>query len=262
MKKAIIINDIHIESNKHYEQQHDPVAMDLVRRVCKREKPDKIILNGDIAGCSVFSSHDSYDVSNWTEDKKLIKQFLKPLLKLDTEIVWLEGNHEWWYTKHLLKNDKIRYQDNLEDGISHFDKELGLGELGIKYLPYKGDNQASINLGHLRVYHGDKASKHAGATARNIMADVGSSFLIGHVHRMAMVPLTQGFPRNRKTHVGYENGCLCNLDSVFGGRASTFNWQQGFSEVTYEDHPKGFFSVNQRIITAGKFIHNGKLYKS
>jgi len=262
MKKAIVFNDAHIESNRFFEMQHDPTAIKLIQKVCKREKPDKIILNGDIAGCSVYSRHDKYDEGNWTEDKKLIKDFLKPLIRTGAEVIWLEGNHEWWYTKHLLKNDPNRYLDNLNEGIAHFDRELGLSEMGVKYLGYEGDQQPTTNLGYLFIFHGERANKHAGATAKNIMADVGSSFMIGHVHRMAMVPRTMGFPGKRETHVGYENGCLCNLDAVFGGRASAFDWQQGFSEVIYEDKAKGFFSVNQRIITKGKFIHNGKLYTS
>ena len=106
------------------------------------------------------------------------------------------------------------------------------------------------------VGHWNIARKESGYTARALVEKLGISLIQGHVHRMGTHYKTLA----KREIVGYEGGCLCNLNPTYLKRP---NWQQGFILVYFLD---GFFQcqpvpivrTDEGVMFA---IYGNKIYK-
>ena len=90
MNKFVVIGDCHIP-------YHDKDAIKAFKRFIKKEKPNTIIMNGDII--------DMYDVSTFDKDPERINSlqgeldeaigFFKDIRKMlpDAKLVFIKGNH-------------------------------------------------------------------------------------------------------------------------------------------------------------------------
>jgi predicted phosphodiesterase len=157
------------------------------------------------------------------------------------EILFSEGNHENRLDRFLI--DKAPELLGLE-GLD-IPSILKFDEYGIKYhtllKPYR--------IGHLLFYHGSLVKKHSGMTAAAHVDMFGSSTIIGHTHRQGTYYRTS----MRRSHVGVENGCLCNPPDY----TTAPNWQRGFSVVWF-DGP--LFHVEQVPIINNRYVYHGKAY--
>lgn len=261
VKKALVVNDFHIRPkgvNSPY--YHDKEAINLVVRVAKVEHPDLILLNGDVVENAEFSPWTKYDITFLHDAVEEFKRVIRPFLKY--RCVYLAGNHELWANKYLAQFNQQQLWKNLKDGVDQHEQNYEIQKLGVEYRPYRGQVQPHFDLGSLYVYHGDMVRAHSAYTAKAVLDRAGSSVLIGHTHRIGSSFKTVGFPDDYTIHGAWENGCLCRLDESFGGKATTSNWQQGFALVHYEDKKHGWFHVQQVPIIDGKFMMEGKLYRS
>ena len=109
-----------------------------------------------------------------------------------------------------------------------------------------------MQLDNLYIGHWSKANKHAGYTAKNLMADFAVNFIQAHVHRMG-VHYKKYLDR---TVVGIENGCLCKLDPHFGAMT---DWQHGFSHVTKIGKK---YYIQPIYISEGEFVWDGHLWSA
>ena len=261
MKKALIGGDFHLRpKGLSGRYKHDPGALKIFRKIAEIEQPDVIVINGDLVELEVVSSYRDFEQSPLSESFKLVRQTLGHFSKFKVE--YLAGNHEFRFDRWLIDKAEELYEVAKSDGYDLYDKLIGLSERGISYHGYNGQMQPSLNLGSLRVYHGDIIRAYGGYTAKAVLDRTGSSALINHTHRLGSNFQTKGFPDRYTTHAVWENGCLCRLDESFGGRATLLDCQQGCSVVYYEPVENGTFHVVPVPIINGRAMLNGKLYKS
>ena len=207
--KVISLSDIHFG-------HEDQKALKLVKEFIKEERPDVIILNGDIL--------DAYDASSFLQDPNKnggmreeighAKEFLK-WLRLGNPLAYigfLEGNHEDRLRKVVWQSPMIaKLFPNL-----NLKSLLGLDELKIEHRLY-GD---SIIINNTVFTHGHKTSAKA---PYDYMASYALSGTSGHTHNLGMSCKNVG----QKTLYWVESGCLCmtNPEYVKG----IANWHQGFA---------------------------------
>lgn len=242
LKKAVVLNDLHVP-------YHSEAAVAIALQYIKDEKPDKIVLNGDIV--------DFYGVSSYSKDPLRLNTLqdevdaaagffhtLREIVGPDTEIVYIKGNHEDRLERFLL--DKAPSLCSLN--CLALDELLLLAQYDIRFV------DVGIHLGDLEIVHGFVARKNPGASAKAYYEKSCSSILIGHVHRLNITYFKNKFGQ----HCLVENGCLCGLDPDY---THSPNWQNGFSTVYY-DEGGGFFEVFLHHIKENKMAFQGKIYEA
>ena len=237
--KIAVLSDIHFP----YEDQN---ALKLALAVIKDQNPDMIILNGDIADCYAVSRYSKSPLRKKTiqDEFDYTHQELSKIRDMfpDTEIKYLEGNHETRVKRFL----DTQAPELASVRALSIEESLGLKELGIEFLEEAQD----LEVGRLTFMHGTKVRKHAGNSARGHFEDIGCSVCIGHVHRLSVA-----WKRNKYgSHVMIENGTLCDFDVEY---ARFPDWQQGFSMIYFDGED---LNVAQYPITNYKIITKDKVY--
>jgi hypothetical protein len=242
MERAVFLGDVH-------EPFSDPAAVELAVRFTQWFKPDTVFLNGDILDCLQVSDYDRDPerLTGFQKDLDKGKQFLHRVRKAapHARITYLGGNHEDRLTRYLCRHPEISSLNSLR-----WQTLLGLDELGVEFFEY-GKPQRWHGL---IVEHGDRVSKHSGATARSMLEARGVSGISNHVHRMGV--------SYRSDYSGvkawYENGCLCDLNPSY--TKARPNWQHGFT-VGYARSGHGRFLLEQIPILAGKLFFGDRLWE-
>jgi len=227
----------------HFPYQDD-AAVGVVLEFTKKHKPGAIHLLGDMV--------DFYSISKFAKDPDRrcqlqaeidqLGQFLDKLRKLapDATIYYSEGNHELRLQKYLWSQaselSSLRCME--------LPSLLELRKRGVRYR----DHLNPYKLGHLWFLHGKYVRKHAGASARAHVEEVGGNVIHGHTHRMGCSPKTTW----EATVAGWESGCLCKLNPEY--LIGKPNWQQGFSVVHYSGRD---FNVDQVYIIRGEAVYAG-----
>lgn len=247
VEKVMVISDIHIP----YQSDN---AVALMKQFAIDYKPNHFVINGDLVDFYGLSRFDKSPERRDSTQQELVKAraLLKDLRKTlgpKTKMYFVEGNHEQRMQRYLSKNPELADMPELK-----INSLLKLGDYNIKYIKVDGDYW-SEDTGHLKfgdvvVLHGDSrlngasTSRNAGYSVMNTMKTMGSSVIMGHVHRLASVYARSA----HKEIVGIEGGCLCKIP----GNA---NWQQGFS--TFETH-SGKGKNFQAYHIDGKQLYTGK----
>lgn len=231
----VVLNDIQYPF-------HDEQCMELVvDTVIKDIKPNGVILNGDVADCYPISSFTKNPMqrADLLLERKLCTNLLTKLSKYAGTIDWLEGNHE----KRLWRMvaDKVPQLGIFEE--LSFPKLFKLADYGVRWYEYG----ALVNLGHLRLTHGEIIRKDSAATAKAYFNKYRCSVMIGHTQRFGAYYITCLGVQ----YVCFENGCLCSMKPEYTPNP---NWQQGFSVVHVDDNK--MFNVQQIPI----FKIGGKAY--
>lgn len=219
-KKAIVVNDFHLPFN-------DPVATDLFFKFLKDFKPHYIVINGDLMDCFEISDFSKSAWSDFTfkDEISQTKKFFKKLRTLcpQSEIIYIEGNHEFRIKKYLSKNAKeLAFLDGVQ-----LENILELQKFGVKYVGLNkmigkyADNY--IKLGDYYVGHFNRVNKHSAYTAKNLLEDKGVSIIQGHTHRGGVHYKTLV---NGHVHKAIENYCMCLTSTTYIRDA---NWQVGWS---------------------------------
>jgi predicted phosphodiesterase len=251
MERVMVVSDIHVpyQSDK---------AVALVKAYAKDYKPQHFVVNGDLVdfyGLSRFdkSPERKHSVNDeLVEARKLLKEF-RGIVGPKAKMYFVEGNHEQRLQRYLSRNPELADLPELK-----VDKLLHLKEADVKYVKVDGDYWAEdtghVKFGDVVVLHGDSrlngasTSRNAGYSAMNTMKTMGSSVVMGHVHRLATV-----YSRSaHKDTVGMEGGCLCKIP----GNA---NWQQGFS--TFEVHGGKGKNFRTHLIEGGKLYAPDRVYQ-
>lgn len=238
----MILNDLQIPF-------HSIPALAIVKQIIEAEKPDGVILNGDIVDCyqlSEFSKSPLTDVVLLDEihAAQELMAWLSNVTDPDKRI-WIGGNHEDRVRRYVWAHAPSLGQL----GSLSFDVLFELKKYGFQWIPYGG----WYKLGKLVVTHGSMVRQHSGYTARAHYDRFGCSVLIGHTHRMGQYHVRTAMD----DHIAVENGCLCRLDPEY---ESYPNWQQGFAIVHV--HPGGLFSIEQvRILNESFAVYGGTVYR-
>lgn len=214
-------------------------------------KPDHVILGGDILDCGCISHHNHGKpgaVEGFRllgDAKELQTALIQPLETLKPKsLTYIVGNHEDWLT------DLVQQIPALE-GIVDVRSVLSLGQKW-KVVPQGGTHQ----LGKLTFIHGDTISggEHC---AKNAVTNYERNIRFGHFHTHSTFTKTSPVD-NKLAKTGMCVPCLCGKAPNYG-EGKPNRWVQGFLWGYVGEG--GHFSDYVSIITDGKTIINGKMYK-
>ncbi len=238
---------------------HDERALALFKLFLRREKPDWLVLNGDLQDFWEISSFDRTPRAGKTflEEiaigKKILRAFRRCLPR--ARISWTEGNHEFRLRRYLIKNAKELY------GLPALSVPalFGLRDLKIEYVPcHAGSSRFTdnfIRVGKLYVGHWDTVAKQGGYAAKGLVEDKGVSLLQGHTQRFGAHARTTV---DGRVLLGIENFSMCARRASYVARP---NWQLGFS-VVYLDPESGRFQWYPVLIGPRGFVWRGMQYDS
>lgn len=238
--KVAVLSDIHYP----YENIN---VIKIAKAIIDDERPDMIVLNGDILDCYSVSRYDKSPLRKKTIQEEFDYGFdrLHEWVTEYPDVIFkfLEGNHEARFKKLLVQQNAGEYLSLRDMTIEN---QLSLDKLDIEFIPESKD----LEIGRLTIMHGNRVRKGAGSTARAQHLDIGCSVIIGHIHRMSVA-----WKRNKfGAHVMIENGALCDFDVEY---ARFPDWQHGFSMLHFDGED---LNVTQYPITDYKCITPNKVY--
>lgn len=247
MKKTILLPDLHYPL-------HTQEIYNKILKVIKAEKIKDVVLLGDAQDMSSIN-HWEKEKGNLRgfEGKRLIKDYmnfdkdiLKPLEKLGCNIVYMEGNHEYWVEDVVDKNPQL-------EGLIEYYNILDFKKRNIKFIRWieKNGGRGYYDIGKLRLIHGEYTGQyHASKTSNSYSKNV----VYGHTHDI------QSFTKitnDGDIHQAQSIGCLCQLSPGYmKGRPN--KWVNGFGVLYTRDD--GTFNVYTVIISNNKFTFNDKTY--
>lgn len=159
--------------------------------------------------------------------------------------IFMFGNHEDRFQRHVQKGDNARYGSALKDPT----EGLRLRERGYTVFDNYGEDYYVLG-DHLEVFHGDYTNKYA---ANKHLRMSGSSCLFGHSHCI------QSFHKGDKAafNIGWL-GDKHNDVFSYSNRLNRKKWANGFALVYIDDN--GDYYVNQITVWNDRFFINGKQY--
>lgn len=241
-QKVLVIPDLHVP-------YHEERALELVFAVAKREKPDTVILLGDVLdfyGLSTFiklASRDQFVIDEIEAARKVLTRFERAFP--DCVRIYLEGNHEYRLTCFIADKCPQLF------GLLTLQDLLQLRTRGWELVPY-GEY---IKIGKLHFSH-EGGVRRGQDFARKIVASTNASFCIGHHHRIQSVEWRSMNDR----HVCFSPGHLCDEKAVAEYiRAPVINWHMGFSLIQFLDNGQFFHQIHP--IINYRALVNGRLYE-
>lgn len=253
-KKFAFLTDLHFgfeRRNGHKVALHDPKAIECGLSFVADFKPDVLILGGDILDCGAISHHnknrpgDTEGMRIKKDAEECTQEFITPLNDMGVkQKVYITGNHEDWL------NDAIAEKPQYE-GLLDLDSLLPLKDWTV--LPQGG----FFNLGKLTFVHGDQLSggEHV---AKAAVTSFERSIRFGHFHSYQVY--TKTTPIDVKLgKTGVAVPCLCTKSPKYG-ESKPNRWVQGINfGYVFND---GTFSDQVALITNGRMVANGKIYKA
>jgi len=253
MTKFAFLTDLHFgyeRKSRHKYPSHDLKAFGAAFAFLEDFKPDVLILGGDILDCSVISHHN-HGKPGRVEGMRLLAdaeechaEIISPLNGLGADKrVYIIGNHEDWIRD--LEED----MPGLE-GLLDLDNLLQLDQWSI--IP-QGKH---YNLGKLTFLHGDQL-RGGDHVAKAAVVTYERSVRFGHFHTFQAYTKTSALDI-QLGRTGIACPCLCTKEPRYGeGKANRWvqglNWGYVLPDGTYADYVS--------IITNGKMVASGKVYK-
>lgn len=247
LKKDRVFVDLPISSNNIlwmsdiHLPNHDIDAINLATKFGKDKKINCIVLGGDILDNTPFTNHDAPppsadDVREWFEYAEIFFSHLRTLFP-KAHIVWLEGNHDNWYVRYLMKKAPVLFNDE----YYRLPQRLNLKKYNIEFY----EQEIILRAGKLHMAHGHTIVRGVFApvnAARGVFMRAKSSMMVGHVHTTS---------NHSETTIKEEPiscwsvGCLCSLSFAYDCHNTKHNL--GFAHIMVEKD--GSFAVdNKRII--------------
>lgn len=237
---ALVVPDMHCP---HVDER----ALGLVMKVGAGIKPDHVICLGDAIDNEALTLHEPVYKRNadFQADVDYTVAALHGLKSLARKkaIITL-GNHDIWFNRYFATHAP---KDNRRE--NDIAKILKLDDW--KVIPY----QESFSYGKLRISHEfERCGKYA---AYQVLADVQTSVLFGHTHRLAAVYEGDVFG-NR--HVSAMLGWLGDVEAITYKHKmkARKEWQLGFGVIHKE--PNGICHVQAIPIIKYHCFVDGKLY--
>ena len=233
--KTLVISDMHFPFQ-------DDKALELVDKFIKKEKPDNIVINGDLVDCYSLSSFakDPRLGATLSKEVAMAREYLAHLNKISkAKKYYVFGNHSIRMNRYLIKQ--------APELLDFLDLQ-GLLETDGWEIVNCSNIENYVKIEDWYVGHFDRVAKHSAMTAKNIVADRGVNIVQGHTHRLGAY-YVKFLDRTLR---GLEGGCLCTLTPTY---MASPNWQQGF--VLIEN--KNAYPIE---IINHSFTWNGKTYTS
>ena len=251
---------------------HDEVAVGLFASVLADKGFDwkGVFLGGDTG--------DFYQESHWDRSPsrdalvqddldatagfcKLVSDTAGDILK-----VFIPGNHEARFLKHLLRVDRTKVYLR-SNRIEH---QLCLHELGYQVIP-QGESYyltPTFRIGHGAGGRDDGCvlSSVIGRTAGRNVEKLEVCGVTGHAHRCELVYLTtwkgngqSTWDTRSDTRLWLSAPCLCDIKQTSKEYCKNPNWQQGFAEIIKQGDQVWVFPI---LVQDGKCIVEGKEFRA
>ena len=250
---------------------HDPRAFALFLEFLHVEReegrPFSHVVNlGDEWDAEQFSTNFARDpraVERVRRDRDTVRNRFRRLRESspDSEIIWVEGNHEFRLFRYLRdKAPEILMLLTEGEEAPDVPTILGLDVPVTHIAPYGEMYQHKFGKKNTFVFkHGDSVSVYA---AKKELETVGASGMSGHTHRFQVASLTK--------QAGHQSAwwslpAMCNIRGTqcppgYMTGSGYRQWQQGFADIWFGDKDD-LFEVNTHIVENGKMIAGGRLFK-
>jgi len=231
------MSDIHIPNQNNK-------AIELAIQDGLKQKVNCIILGGDVMDNTPFTAHDAPppspdDVRNYFE---MTQQFLAYLRSKfpRIHIVWIEGNHDQWISRWLMKKAPILFNDP----YYHLPQRLDLKKYKVDFY----EQEVILQIGKLSASHGHTIVRGVFApvnAARGVFMRTKSNYIVGHVHTTSAHHETN----IKGEQIGcFSVGCLCELSPSYDPHNTKHNL--GYAIIKVEKG--GDFIVHNKTIIKGK----------
>jgi predicted phosphodiesterase len=230
--KILWLSDIHFPNQ-------DNEALTSALQYGLDNKIDCIVLGGDILDNEPFTSHDAppplySEIRQWFD---MVADFLDMLIdRFNCPIHWIEGNHDNWYKRYLMKKAPALFHDEYYTLSSR----LKLRDRNIVW----HDQNVILMAGKLPMTHGHMIVKGFFSPvnpARGVYNRIKSSMLIGHCHTTSEHSESI---LNHELSTTYSTGCLCTLAPDYDPFNTKHN--QGFAMI--EVNENGNYRVHNKRI--------------
>lgn len=227
----ILAADFHIPN-------HRVEPINAMLRYAEERGVDKLFINGDFLDNTPFTRWmreplEGDEVKRWFD---MARDMLIEFKKQFKEIYWLEGNHDFWYTRYLIQ----KAQELFNDPYYRLEKRLNLKEIGVEYI----GQEYLVKAGHLNIIHGHIVFRGGGSYAngaRMLYMKTKTNTIASHLH----VESSHTEPDlNDKIVTTFVTGCMCSLRpeyQPYGGKAC-----HGFAHIKVKPN-KDFMVKNMRI---------------
>ena len=231
------ISDIHIPNQNNK-------AIELAIEDGIKEKVTCIILGGDVMDNTPFTSHDAPppspdDVRDYFEMTQQFLEYLRSKFP-KIHIVWIEGNHDNWISRWLMKKAPILFNDP----YYHLPQRLDLKKYSIDFY----EQEVILQMGKLSASHGHTIVRGVFApvnAARGVFMRTKSNYIIGHVHATSI----HHESNIKGEQIGcFSVGCLCELSPSYDPHNTKHNL--GYAIIKVEKD--GNFIVLNKTIINGK----------
>ena len=246
-RKFVRVEENHIlwMSDIHIPNQNNE-AIELAIEEGLREKVNCIVLGGDIMDNTPFTSHDAPppspdDVRDYFEKTQQFLKYLRHKFPR-VHIIWIEGNHDNWLSRWLMKKAPILFNDP----YYHLPQRLDLKKYNIDFY----EQEYILQMGKLNGSHGHTIVRGVFApvnAARGVFVRTKSNYIVGHVHSTS----EHGESNIKGDQIACASvGCLCELSPSYDPHNTKHNL--GFARIKVEKNGD-YVIFNKRII-------KGKVY--
>jgi len=252
------ISTYHIAGDWHSEAMSLPclkIMLGLAQSLPKKKR--RLIINGDFLDApflmprnSEYKKHikradgiEDYFLPKAEEELAWGNRILDRLQKVYSEIIYVEGNHDWRY-RDFINVAPPAYAHNFDYRL-----QLSLDKRGINYVNYNDwlDIGEEWTITH-GMYHGASCLKrhYEAARSRNV--------IFSHVHTDARMAFTG---RGDTVH-SYSLPAFCNLNPHYIKNREN-NWDMGFSTLQVRADGKCHYNSfvirdNKLVLPGGKII--------
>lgn len=264
----------HLEDGS-YDPFHDDSALKLFNTLVEIERPDSVVLAGDIIDLPEqgrFAQELSFAGTTQKAIDRTYVWLADIREKTGGSIEFIEGNHDKRLQNFVEANAMSAFGLRRADWpdawpVMSLPYLLRLDELDVNY--YDSYPNAHVWLNDtLRAEHGTKANAK-GSTAQKYLDETPHiSRIIGHSHRQEIIQRTTWDRIGKIRSQVINPGALCRVDGAVpsfhgstgpGGKPATVyeDWQQGAAIIRYTDD-KVFSELVQ--FDDGEMVYQGTVY--
>lgn len=227
----------------------DESYLEAIHRFSRDWKPHDFVVAGDGLDCYEISEFDErpHRIFNLADEidmaTGMMARFKREALGDDTDVWWVDGNHEARWQRVLWKK-----LPELAFATKDLPEMLDLERNAAGYVPYG----KHIDYLGFTITHGNFVSQFSAYTARRHYDKYHSSGMNGHTHRAGLYCHTD---MHGRSHSWYEIGCVCRRDLEY--IRGVANWQHAFLigtvynnalhpqliQVIETDSGRGFFAA-------------------
>jgi len=246
-KKIMAIGDMHAP-------HHCEIAVEVAKQTVKQEKPDLLLMLGDMLSCDQFSAHPptfGMPESDYEGDLEFVSAFMDYCQRYCGRLVFIEGNHEYRIDRWAAATAEGKGAYSMLAPRIQLSRDrknftyVKYGSVDGKYPHYKVNSR-------IVAVHGWSYARHA--TKNHLQLSQGKSVIHGHTHR-ADTSMIQNVWRKGDVIQARSAGCLCKQVPLYGtGRP--VEWINGFILGYLGSHTDCLYTLP--IVNGGCVLPSGK----